>query len=593
MAKQVIINVKANTANARSELDETKAEIKKLNSEVVKVGDKSPKEFKKLEKGSKKTGDSIKKTTIGFKAFGLALKGLGIGLLIGAFTVLQDLFKQNQRVTDIFKVSFEALSLVFADLVRFVDDSTIKVKSFFNTLFNEPQVLVKDFIKNVIDSMIIRVQSAIDMFGKLSSAVIKLFKGDFKGALEDSRAAGDEFIDVITGVDDSVQKTADAFNNGIKSIKEYTKGTIEQANSNVKLKKSAELAAIANQGLIEKFDRQAEQLRQQRDDERLSIEERKKANDELAKVLDEQEKIMLKNAQIALDSALIQLQKDKDNIESKKAVMEAENELAAIQAQIDGFRSEQKTNDLALDRETIDLINSKKEAENSLLIDKQRFNAEQIENEFLRLQALRDVADEERKLEVNRLTEKRNSFNAGTQAFIDAQSELDDFQQKSGQESVKLTADIEKAKQVEITNALGNIAGIVGANSKFGKGIAVVSAIRDTYAGATKALAQGGIFGFIQAAAIIASGLANVKTITSTNEPAAPSYATGGGSSSGVSVPTPQAPAFNIVGSDPQNQLAQTLAEQTKKPVKAFVVAGDVSTAQSLDRNIIQESSLG
>tara|TARA_R100001480_G_scaffold645_1_gene1794 strand:- start:928 stop:2709 length:1782 start_codon:yes stop_codon:yes gene_type:complete len=593
MAKQVIINVKANTANARSELDETKAEIKKLNSEVVKVGDKSPKEFKKLEKGSKKTGDSIKKTTIGFKAFGLALKGLGIGLLIGAFTVLQDLFKQNQRVTDIFKVSFEALSLVFADLVRFVDDSTIKVKSFFNTLFNEPQVLVKDFIKNVIDSMIIRVQSAIDMFGKLSSAVIKLFKGDFKGALEDSRAAGDEFIDVITGVDDSVQKTADAFNNGIKSIKEYTKGTIEQANSNVKLKKSAELAAIANQGLIEKFDRQAEQLRQQRDDERLSIEERKKANDELAKVLDEQEKIMLKNAQIALDSALIQLQKDKDNIESKKAVMEAENELAAIQAQIDGFRSEQKTNDLALDRETIDLINSKKEAENSLLIDKQRFNAEQIENEFLRLQALRDVADEERKLEVNRLTEKRNSFNAGTQAFIDAQSELDDFQQKSGQESVKLTADIEKAKQVEITNALGNIAGIVGANSKFGKGIAVVSAIRDTYAGATKALAQGGIFGFIQAAAIIASGLANVKTITSTNEPAAPSYATGGGSSGGVSVPTPQAPAFNIVGSDPQNQLAQTLAEQTKKPVKAFVVAGDVSTAQSLDRNIIQESSLG
>ena len=39
--------------------------------------------------------------------------------------------------------------------------------------------------------------------------------------------------------------------------------------------------------------------------------------------------------------------------------------------------------------------------------------------------------------------------------------------------------------------------------------------------------------------------------------------------------------------------LTQTLADATQKPIKAFVVAGDVSTAQSLDRNIIQESSLG
>jgi hypothetical protein len=58
-------------------------------------------------------------------------------------------------------------------------------------------------------------------------------------------------------------------------------------------------------------------------------------------------------------------------------------------------------------------------------------------------------------------------------------------------------------------------------------------------------------------------------------------------------VPTPQAPSFNVVGASAENQLAQTLADATQKPIKAFVVAGDVSTAQSLDRNIIQESSLG
>ena len=47
------------------------------------------------------------------------------------------------------------------------------------------------------------------------------------------------------------------------------------------------------------------------------------------------------------------------------------------------------------------------------------------------------------------------------------------------------------------------------------------------------------------------------------------------------------------MGADTQNQLAQTLAEQTQKPVKAFVVSGDVTTAQSLDRNIIRESAIG
>jgi len=47
------------------------------------------------------------------------------------------------------------------------------------------------------------------------------------------------------------------------------------------------------------------------------------------------------------------------------------------------------------------------------------------------------------------------------------------------------------------------------------------------------------------------------------------------------------------VGSTPENQLAQTIAQQTGQPVKAYVVSGDVTTAQGLDRNIIRESALG
>ena len=76
---------------------------------------------------------------------------------------------------------------------------------------------------------------------------------------------------------------------------------------------------------------------------------------------------------------------------------------------------------------------------------------------------------------------------------------------------------------------------------------------------------------------------------------AASAGASGGGGSVGINVPQIQtsAPSFNIVGAAPENQLAQTITAQQQKPVKAFVVAGDVTTAQGLERNIVQESSLG
>ena len=50
-------------------------------------------------------------------------------------------------------------------------------------------------------------------------------------------------------------------------------------------------------------------------------------------------------------------------------------------------------------------------------------------------------------------------------------------------------------------------------------------------------------------------------------------------------------PQFDVVGSSPENQLAQSLGQDTK-PVQAFVVSGDVTTAQGLERNAIKTASL-
>jgi len=70
--------------------------------------------------------------------------------------------------------------------------------------------------------------------------------------------------------------------------------------------------------------------------------------------------------------------------------------------------------------------------------------------------------------------------------------------------------------------------------------------------------------------------------------------ATGGGGGSAPTVPTaPQPPAFNVVGQGGTNQLAQVIGEQTQQPVQAYVVANDVTSAQSLQRNIQSEAGIG
>ena len=67
----------------------------------------------------------------------------------------------------------------------------------------------------------------------------------------------------------------------------------------------------------------------------------------------------------------------------------------------------------------------------------------------------------------------------------------------------------------------------------------------------------------------------------------------GGGGGTRPTVPSSAPPAFNVVGASETNQLAQAIGQEEKQPVKAYVVSNDVSTAQALDRNIVETASIG
>jgi hypothetical protein len=84
-------------------------------------------------------------------------------------------------------------------------------------------------------------------------------------------------------------------------------------------------------------------------------------------------------------------------------------------------------------------------------------------------------------------------------------------------------------------------------------------------------------------AANIAATAKALKSLGGGSAPSAP--ADGGGGGGGGASTTPQ---FNTIGSSGVNQLAQL----QQQPVQAYVVSGDVTSAQSLDRNRIQNATL-
>ena len=100
------------------------------------------------------------------------------------------------------------------------------------------------------------------------------------------------------------------------------------------------------------------------------------------------------------------------------------------------------------------------------------------------------------------------------------------------------------------------------------------------------------IIGFAaQAAGIFAS----IKSAVGAAKSATSKFGVSGGG--GISAPrtqvASQAPAFNVVGAAPENQLAQAIGEKEQQPVKAFVVSNEVTNAQALDRNIVESASIG
>lgn len=161
----------------------------------------------------------------------------------------------------------------------------------------------------------------------------------------------------------------------------------------------------------------------------------------------------------------------------------------------------------------------------------------------------------------------------------------------------KAAADKKILRQQEIdatSQMLGILSDILGRSSKAGKAVAIAQALINTYQGITAGVKLGYPAAIPAVAAATVTGFKAVKQIIATKvdgsgSGGAPSIGSGGG---GAGSGGAQAPSFNVVGNSGVNQIAQTLNRE-QAPIQAYVVANNVTTAQSANRSIIENASLG
>jgi len=599
MAKKVVIDFELKYKEAAKQIEGLQKELQNVNETVEDVNTSA----KKSEKGVSSFGKTL--GTIG-KAGGI------IFLLEKAFQGLKAAINSNQQVADTFAVVMGTISQVFGEVANVlvsvynnISSTTENFDALGRVVSNVFKIAIAPF-KLAIDGLALGFYSAqlaweqsflgsgdtkkIEELNEKIDQTQESLKATALGVVEAGSAIATDFTEAVSEVGNIGSQVVE----GLSDIS--IKAIADNVAANEQLKKAAAEARIVNQGLIEQYDRQAEQQRQIRDNDLKNIDDRIQANNDLKATLEEQEKSMLANADLMIQQAELQF-KLSGLEEDRLALLEARNEKKAIEAQIEGFMSEQESNRVALEKERLELELSNAEAKAIRENEERAFVAEMKESEVTRIQEMIKNLAIEKDIEEKRLRIKIKSYEEGTQAFQDAQNELLDYQQATDQQQVKLEKDLGKSKEGQLKQTLGNIATIVGKNSKFGKAIAIVQALQDTYAGANKALAQGGMFGFIGAAAVIAGGIANIKQIAKTKPPNPPS-GIGARSTGDVSVPAVSTPAlsstppsFDTIGATGTNQLANLLGNQP--PVQAFVVSNDVTTAQELDRNIITGASLG
>jgi len=471
MAEDVIIKarIEADTANAAKGIDNVNQSLKDTGKTVTTGEGK----FDKLKDTLGKTSKESKSATSAFGVLGTAVKALGIVTIItSAFEFLKETFGKNQKVADAVGAVFSTISTVLnklIDIVISVTDSVSKSSNGFEglkavmggllTLVINPLKIAFYAIKGTIQAAQLAWEKSF--FGGNDKVKIEELKKDLADtatAIADTaKSSLKAGVDIVSNLGKAATEVGGVVSGVVNEASKISvKNIYDQAKATIQLQNNAKLAEERLKGLVEEYDRQAEKLRQIREDDAKSITERIAANERVGKVLQEQQKAMLKLADAKIAAAAAELNGNKTSIDLQKALIAAQNERKGVLAQVAGFESEQLVNRNSLLREYADMTKAISESENKIHFERLKANAELIKDELVKAQTIKAINEQEAIDELDRLARNIIATKDGTQARVDAEIAYNEKKKEIDIQSQQLNVqivDIEKKRLQDLKNA--------------------------------------------------------------------------------------------------------------------------------------------
>lgn len=552
--KQLIKEEQAGIKKNTLARDEANTSLKKAKNNTVSLS--GAMNVLGVQTGSLSTGltllsaGGLKKTIAGF----LTLKTLAMasvfGLIIGAITALKTAFTASEEGQNKFLSIMTQIGVVVGN--------------------------VTDIVANLGMGLI-----------NAGKSLAKLVTGDFAGA---TAAFAEMTVNVMEAT------------NGIKNFGEETKKEIKQAKEIADQRAKADIAE--RKLILERAEanRKVAELREKAaDKENVTVEERIKAIKEAGQI---EADITAKE----IEAARLRFEAKKAENSLSKSTKEDLNEEAQLQATLIDLETARLKKQKALTAEITTALREEESERNRIISERKAKEAEEK-----KLKDEQDKIDAQKKADQDKLDKEAADKLAAETLERDqrvAASEIEIEQRKLNAKKASTDGIISLfGAESNAGRAAAALKGVLAAQEMIQEAKKTITFSSLAAAKSSTAIAEGTAqtakIGFPQnipmliAYAIQAAGI--ISSITAAVGKSKAVASSLGGSTGGTTTtpsfraaPTPSAPpAFNIVGSSETNQLANAIGDQNQQPIQAFVVANDVTTAQSLDRNIVNGASIG
>jgi hypothetical protein len=584
--KQVAFKVVVDTSQVDEGVEKSIETVEELGDATKKTSDQMKGGFKAAEQSTKTLGVSI----------GGIIKSLGlVGVAMAVFEFMRDIVSKNQKVMDALSTATTAFEILLYKLF----DALEPIGNVMKAAFEDPKQAVLDLWEVIKENLVNRLEGVVLQFKALGTVIKAALDLDWDGVTEGAKDFASATVQVVTGLD-AVQQAAalDSFKNFIDDVNAGTRAAIDQAAALVALRNEVALLESRQRGLMLEYQNEAEIQRQIRDDISLTIAERLAANEELGRILDEQAQKEEAIAEKRLQLARAELALNTSSIDLQVALIDAETELADVRERINGQRSEQLTNEKALEKE---LFYLQQEIRSSTLLGREK----ELEDLEIYYEALAEKA---------RLAGDTSTDIAG--ARTKAIKELNDKFRKEDlaaeqAHNKKIKDEEEKLKRIKIKaaldvgSALGSIASAVENQGKAGLAASKVLAISElaistavsigqAIAGATSAAQAGGpaapflLVSYISTmvgtvVGAIASATSILNKVPSGGSAVMPSV--------NVSSASAAPPSFNPVTTNTTDLGNTTAAELA--PIQAFVVETQLTESQFNINQIESQATFG